>query len=493
MLEIVVDSRVRIVGEIPEAAAVELRGEFEDTNPQIELLRRLGYSTRGVERVIRAWREEGNGLTFPRGGMQVVREVLRRHGVAFREVDRRHPGDPCPWFPEYVGFPMRPHQEEGIEAAMRVQNCVLRAPTGSGKTALALALAARIKLNTLVIVSTRGLFNQWIDRTKKSFGLYAEEVGVIQGKTRRLQPVTIAIQKTLADILRRGKKGNLSELFEFFGCVIADEVQLFGAKTFYDVIDPWPAKYRIGISADERRKDRKEFLIYRQFGDVAHEVSREEVRAAGHILDVEIRVVPTDFRADWYGMAQEDREDLEIDFQRLLEEMTSNDARNELIARHALAELAGGQVIVLSHRVKHCQDIDRALVAAGVRSGYLIGGPAYRREFESTVEGIASGRVRAGVGTYLALGYGIDLPAVAAGVAATPIAANRQVFNQVRGRVCRVAPGKEKGVLVYLWDQHVFPRHLKNIVSWNPTVKVLSGGKWVDAGHYLGRKRRTTR
>ncbi len=85
-----------------------------------------------------------------------------------------------------------------------------------------------------------------------------------EASSEDVQPITIAIQKTLA------AHGVDDELRSFFGAVICDEVQLFGAKTFYEVIDPWPAKYRIGVSADERRKDRKEFLIHHQFGEVVH-------------------------------------------------------------------------------------------------------------------------------------------------------------------------------------------------------------------------------
>jgi hypothetical protein len=45
-------------------------------------------------------------------------------------------------------------------------------------------------------------------------------------------------------------------------------------------------------------------------------------------------------------------------------------------------------------------------------------------------------------------------------------------------------------VLYVLWDQHVYPSHLANIVAWNPTVKVYVKGKWVDARHHMKAKKK---
>ena len=120
-------------------------------------------------------------------------------------------------------------------------------------------------------------------------------IGIIQGKRRSMKPLTIAMQKTLA------QNPLTAEEMNYFGVVICDEVQLFAAKTFIKAVDPFPAKYRVGISADHRRKDKKEFLIHDLFGGVAAEISRNELISLGVIVDTEIRVVPTDFQAPWYG------------------------------------------------------------------------------------------------------------------------------------------------------------------------------------------------
>ncbi len=100
-----------------------------------------------------------------------------------------------------------------------------------------------------------------------------------------------------------------------------------------------------------------------------------------------------------------------------------------------------------------------------------------------------------GVGTYQAAGEGIDLPAVSVGVAITPISTNEQMFNQVRGRFCRISPstGKSCGRLYVLYDRAIFDeRVLRNIIKWNKTVKVRVGSSWVSAKEYMRGDRRAS-
>jgi superfamily II DNA or RNA helicase len=171
--------------------------------------------------------------------------------------------------------------------------------------------------------------------------------------------------------------------------------------------------------------------------------------------------------------------------------MIGDEARNKLAMKFALQEVeAGEQFLLLSHRVEHCQRIDRHFVKRGIPSGFFLGGAANRSQFELTRAGVKDGSIRVGVGTYKALGVGVNLPAVGAGMAVTPIAGNKFNFNQVRGRFNRKNKCKTKADMYYLWDRHVYPSHLKNIIAWNPSVKVFDKGRWVDAKAYLKAKNR---
>lgn len=474
-----VDNRIRMPFDaLTLRAASDLKAAHEYPNPEIGKRIGLGYSTRGIPDVIRTWLVKDGVLSLPRGGMRRVRKILSDNQLPFVVTDARTEGQPITHPLRYKGFELREHQREMVRVGLAREQCILRGATGSGKTVAAFALAVEIGLNTLIILPTKGLFDQWAEWADKVLGIRGNSLGIIQGKKKRLRPLTIAMQATLG-------KGVPEDVCEFFGAVIVDETQRAAAATLYTAVDSMPARYRIGISASEKRKDKKEFLTYDLFSEVAYEATRDAMTKAGHIVDVEIRIVPTKHRSKHWGQG------IRGDFNKLLSGLTEDQARNELAYQFIDHELAANeQVIVLTHRREHVRDIDRRFVEHQIASGCLLGDsePGDAEEFTRSKRGIEEGTIRVGVGTYGALGYGIDLPAVTVGVAMTPIHTNEQNFNQVRGRLCRTNPktGKTQGRMYVLADLLVYGLKLiKNILAWNKSVVVWNGETWQEGKDYV--------
>jgi superfamily II DNA or RNA helicase len=172
--------------------------------------------------------------------------------------------------------------------------------------------------------------------------------------------------------------------------------------------------------------------------------------------------------------------------------MMTNAERNRVALGLARGEIEQGeQVVILSHRRDHCRRFDADLAAFGVTSGLLLGGAESEAEFARTLDGIMRGDVRAAAGTYQAIGQGLDLPSVAVGIAATPIAndaGGRSFFGQVRGRLCRVAEGKIDARIYYLWDRALYGvRPIRNLCRWNNRVVVLEGGQWIEGRTFVRR------
>lgn len=249
--------------------------------------------------------------------------------------------------------------------------------------------------------------------------------------------------------------------------MLVDEVQETAAATFQGVIDRFPARYRIGVSADETRKDHKEFLVYDQFGPVIYEQPRAKLEREGFILPVDVVMVPSDFRADWYANAEHG----ERDWNALLDELTTDERRNALIVslvRDVICARGETPAVAFSHRVEHARSLaDEHIFAAGVKCGLLLGQDENHERFEEDREALLDGALPVCTGTYSAIGTGIDMPAVAAGVMVTPIGNNRQFFGQVRGRICRASEGKDSATLYVVWDKHVFPRMKDDFAKWN--------------------------
>jgi superfamily II DNA or RNA helicase len=475
---VVVDSRIRIYKpDVSTTVLCEVAALFDHPNPQHEKLLRMGirrFDRTKEPRTIRTWRDEGNWLTVPRGGMRRVRELLSQHGIEIALKDARTDGHPD----VVKGFRWPEHrvtlfddQERAVEAILARQTCCLRAPTGSGKTTVGVACIPRVKLPTIVVVWTGALLDQWVERVVKELGMRERDIGIVGRSKKRVGPITIALQQSIA------RMSATDPFFRFFGLVIGDELQRFASPSFVASIDPFVARYRIGISANERRKDRKEFLIYDEFGDVALSIDRKELVAKGRVRDVEIRVVPT----GWESEVDLTTLNAIEAHKAMLDEMETADTRDERVLEIVRQELeAGESVLVFSLRVAHCRRLVGMLGSAGISAGLMLGGVENREALGAAVRGMREGRVRVGVGTIQAIGTGVDLPKVGAGIVAMPIASDRYLLEQVAGRVCRLSESQGAARLYYLLDLQLAKRHFDKLFLDGRPMWVLSPEGWVD-------------
>lgn len=464
MTRIVVDNRIRIpLAGLSRDRVDGLTGAFRHANPT----RKPGSDD---PEFFESWSQEGDELTIPRGGLARVLELE----PGFQIDDQTVWSHPEPSIPNHL-VAWRPYQRLMIAAAVRARTCLLRAPTGSGKTTGGFGLISVLKHRSLVMVWTGNLEKQWRERCASELGIDEARVGRIRGSRDDHAPVTVAMQQTVVSRLRRGDR----ELSHAYDLLLCDEVQRFAAPTLFASVDPFAARYRVGISADESRRDGKEFLTRDLFGDVAHAVEERSLIDTGAVVEVEDLVIPTEFEARWYRYRQ--------DFNRLLSQMCGDERRNELVLDVAARMVRQGhQVLIFTHRVEHARQLDARLTALGIRSGTLLGGVDNEVAFERTKAGLRDGSRRVGIGTYQAIAQGLDLPTVSRGIAATPIANNRQQLGQVRGRLCRASGGKSEGKLALLWDRAIYGRRmLENLVKWHRVVRVLHRGGWVDGRTYL--------
>lgn len=504
-MKVVVDNRVRVHCGAGTPVAAGLKDAFTYLNP--------AYKTWKVFRkgapppkTIETWQTERRGMvvSVPRGGWPTVVRLIESTGQEVEVEDRTV--DPELITLDEPELPPWPHQEHLVCSYKSpiarfggpgFRNGLWRAPQGSGKTQAVLTLACRLGSRTLIVVANTNLFKQWVIRVRRELGV---EPGQIQGKRRDVREITIGMAQTLVKCAR--------DYADVFGFVCLDESQLCPSETMQHVLDPLRARYRLGVSGDERRADEKEFLTYDTFGPVTCEVDRKQIEKTGEVVDVQVRIVPTDFRADWYvALSANDPSDerqrvlaarAKVDARaRLLEELTNDEDRNHLAVCTALiASTKFGfpntveQFMILSDRREQCHRLDALLAARSIPAGLFIGGSDYAQSFELTLAGMKNGSLRAAVGTYQAIGVGFEAHReLAIGLCASPCVFNknsRMQFNQYRGRFARSAPGKARGYLYYLWDRHVYGINpVRLLCRWNKSVKVQTPSGWVDGKQFL--------
>ena len=442
-----------------------------------------------IPETIESWRDEGDVVSFPRGSLERIQDVLAGDHVTF-EIEEAE----CHGSPEFqrqldanpMGFKMqlRGFQEDQVASGLQHPTSLWRAPAGSGKTVGSYRYISHLNRPTIVVTPTAKIFQQWIRRAETELGMAPEDVGALGGGIKKVRPLTIALQQTL--------KNCISDYAELFGVYVADEVQRHASTTFSAVSDMMPAYHRLGVSADERRADGKEFLIYDLFGPVRHEVQRSELIADGYIHDAEIRVIPTDVELPWYSAIKGIKRASAPVQNRLHTELANHAARNDLITQVLRWCMdAGEQTLLMAWRVEHCHMLNSLAVRAGYRCGLMLGGDDQLDEFERSRLAMEAGELQVASGTYQAVGVGFDLPALSRGIMAAPCANNekaRPQFGQFVGRFERISldTNKTKAVIYYVWDRKVFgERPLRNLLKWRSNVRVLRGNSWVQGRRYL--------
>lgn len=192
----------------------------------------------------------------------------------FKIVDKRINEEV--YFPEFRAT-LRESQQKIYDAVN--DSCVINAKPGYGKTFTALAIAAKLKRKTLIVVHTLKIKSYWMEEIEKVFGIKAGEIGAKNIDTKPV--IVVSNTQTLIKHINSVRKD--------YGLVIVDEVHHLPAKTFKEIIDRLHARYKIGLSATISRRDGKQLLIWDYISKNIYNPPQENVMEP-HIIVVETEV-----------------------------------------------------------------------------------------------------------------------------------------------------------------------------------------------------------
>lgn len=427
---------------------------FRRKNPQYGKLKRMGYAGNREPREYFLADVERGIVHVWRGAAAELRTFLADEcGIAVQWVDRRLTFKAAGL--QLGTLETRDNQQPAVDLLVKKHQGVLRGGTGTGKTETLLAAAIAVNQPTLVIVWNKDLLLQWKSRIAKYGILPANKIGEVHGGKKKFGAITVGMQQSLVkDPLTYAKH---------FGTLIFDECQRAPAETGMRVVNSFPAKYRWGASADERRTDRKEFLCYASIGEVVATIDRQE-----STLDPRFLLVPTDYEDIEY---EEDR-----NYGALMNRVVWDEPRNKLIAEHLLRELrADAHVILFTERVEAALWWVDQVSSWGFKAGPLIGGTEFRDQVSATLAGLTTGKVRFAASTSYA-DVGLDVPILDTAFVTCPTAGNVKRLEQQVGRVVRPHPEKGSARVFYFWDRNVDGlgvKKFKNITKRWGTVEVL--------------------
>ena len=318
---------------------------------------------------------------------------------------------------------------------------LLVAPTSRGKTVMALHALAKLKQRTLILVHTSFIMKGWISECKAVFGLSNYEIGIIQGNCFRIgEHITIATVQTL-----RNRKAHWPELFSKIGCVVCDEAHTSPAVTVADIVNSCPAKYRIGLTATEKRRDKMHALLFLMFGEPYMRQSMENSDTPSSLQISDAILVQTEFCTE-YG----------VDYTLFIDKLTSDAPRNALIVKTVLEEATKGNVcLVVTNRRLHAEVLCK-LLSLHVDTDIALGvsGNESARNNYRVFKKFKEGRGKVLVATNKLISTGANLPSLNRLFLTIPYIDVNEIV-QLAGRIRRKYPGKKDAVIFDFFDVRI--------------------------------------
>lgn len=423
MMNLVLSNYTHITGA-PDPFLRDITARLSLENPAYLDAVKMGRWTGKIPQYLHYYTWKGGALVVPRGFTGQLINMAKQAGLPYQIFDRRRslPGMDL----TFTGT-LKPFQQEAVNSVLARDNGVLQAPTGSGKTVMALGVIAERKQPVLVVVHTKELLNQWKERIETFLDIPKEDVGVIgSGKARIGDKVTVGIINSIYPISHQIK--------DRFGFILVDECHRCPSRTFTEAVTAFDSKYMLGLSATPYRRDGLTKLIGWHLGPQV-KVEQAALTEKDIILDVEVVIRETCFTP---GV------DPAEEYSRMLSELCEDPERNILIADDVVKEATngGGTCLVLSDRRTHCEALGAMLRDKNIEAGVLTGATP-NKEREAIVDHLNAGDIKVLVATGQLIGEGFDCKGLSTLFLTTPVKFSGRLL-QYLGRIVRPAPGKDK-------------------------------------------------
>jgi len=235
---------------------------------------------------------------------------------------------------------------------------ILCAATGVGKTVMGLLVAGQLGYATLVVVHTKVLMDQWVERIKVKPGVFPDAaIGIFQGDREEFgdgYDIVVAMVHTLSN------RPADHPIFSWPGLIIVDETHRMGAPTWNAVAHRFKAAKRLGLTATPYRRDGGDRLFLDTVGEIAW-------TAKAPMMVPMIKKKQTVFEFPEKGLPP-----------FLEDKYLAEDAlRNQQIVREvAMARKVGRNILILTKLVSHAL-ILKNLIASQVGAssiGVCVGG-----------------------------------------------------------------------------------------------------------------------
>lgn len=424
-------------------------------NPIFYKNKRLGYSNYYNFSAIYMGQDIDGYIRIPRGLRDTLISNCKEAGIEYDLVDHREKGRPI-----RVTFngDLRTGQDLAADRMLQYDHGVLSATTAFGKTVVCSYLISQRRVNTLILLQSKDLLEQWIEELNKFLNIN-EEPPTYRTKTGREKKrdsvigVLTGNKNTLTGIIDVAmvgsmySKGNFNEFTNSYGMVIMDECHHCGSNTSVKVMQKVNARYVYGVSATPKRGDNLEKIIHMLLGPIRHSYTakeRAEAQGIGHFVYPRFtRVIDTN----------ETKNDINGAYNLI----SDNQIRSEMIVEDTKSAIAIGRTPVILTRYKEqAKKLYDNLTKAADYVFLLYGDNSDKEnsEIRRKLKEIPDDKSLVLIATGQKIGEGFDFPRLDTLMLAAPVSFEGRLEQYV-GRLHRDYEGK-KDVVVYDYiDSHI--------------------------------------
>ena len=438
MLKLIIKNNIQ-VPYVDEQTDDFLYNSLTMPNPKWLENHRLGRYNWGTPKELTFYEEEGEeGFFVPRGFLNDIIDYCEKNNIKYQIDNQTHKYENVNW--EFTGT-LRPFQKIAVKKMLSEDTGTLCAPTGSGKTVMGLYIIAQRKQPTLIVVHTKELLHQWIDRIEQFLNINKNQIGQIgNGNLDENKNITVALIQTL-------KK--YQEIIDQYSYLMIDECHRAPSKTHTDIASQFKGRYITGLSATPYRNDKLDKVIEWYCGPILHKISAGELIKKGHIIGIKSIIRRTNFNSQLENPADE--------YPKLLQEISFDKERNQMIVNDII-EVVGNKetCLVLSDRKAHCQEL-KDLLSLSLKSGYgieILTGDTPIAPRKKIVENVNNGKIKILIATGQLIGEGFDCKNLSSLFLTMPIKFSGRIIQYI-GRVLRPKKGKDKALVYDYFDQNI--------------------------------------
>lgn len=356
---------------------------------------------------------------------------------------------------------LRPEQDVALNALIKYDNGILHAATAFGKTVVCSAIIAEKKVNTLIVLESSALMEQWKEALNKFLNI-EEELPKYETKTGRIRTRKSLIgtlqgahdsMTGIVDIAMAGslcKKGEYHQLLNQYGLVIVDECHHAASDTIADILKEVKAKYVYGVTATPKRGDGLEKINYMLIGPIRYSYTAKEKAVS---QGIEYFVYPRFTHAVVPRGMVTDR----MHPNEAYKIIHNDDLRDEQIIEDVKACVSAGRTpVVLSRYKDHSERLYEGLKDYAEHV-FLMTGNNSKREHKKILEQlhqVDKNETLILIATGSLVGEGFDFPRLDTLFMATPVSF-RGVVEQYAGRLNRDYDGKENVIIYDYVDNHI--------------------------------------